>query len=188
MNRRPHASTAGSAIGSCYEHRKSTVSQRIAVQPPSRARAVIPVSVIEQVRLVILVFGREPEGDRFRHWSCSPNDFPEGAFEASPRLFPMSLNSWEMQSNPRRADFSEDASGAAWPAASAASWPSFLAVEATAIRRSWQGLFHGADIAPFADREKSGAHGFIIAASFWRPTDSKRSRSHLQRNRDRPRC
>ena len=52
---------------------------RIPTQPPPGAWVVIPVAVVEQIRLLILVFGGEPEGVRLRHGARGPNDFPEGA-------------------------------------------------------------------------------------------------------------
>ena len=69
----------------------SKVTNRIPAQPPPRARGVIPVSIVKQVAFIVLIFGRKPDGVRLGHRPRSPDDFPERAFEAIPRLRPMSL-------------------------------------------------------------------------------------------------
>ena len=64
----------------------------VPAQPPPCAGVVIPIPVIEQFGLIILVFGGEPERIGLGHWSGSADDFPEGAFKASPWVSPNTLN------------------------------------------------------------------------------------------------
>jgi len=59
-------------------------SDEISTDPPAHTRIVISIPVIEQVRLAILVFGGEPEGIGLGHGAGGTEEFPEGAFEASP--------------------------------------------------------------------------------------------------------
>ena len=54
----------------------------------ARAGVVIPIPVIKQVRLIILVFGGEPEGIGLGHGAGGAEDFTEGAvFVLGGRLF-----------------------------------------------------------------------------------------------------
>ena len=65
----------------------------IPVWPPSGARAVIPIPVVEQVGFVVLVLGREPEGIGFGHWPdfTQPRreriGFVTGAFAVPRRVY-----------------------------------------------------------------------------------------------------
>lgn len=51
----------------------------IPAHPPSRARVVIPVAVVNQVRLIILIFGREPEGVALAQLAGHAHRLTEGA-------------------------------------------------------------------------------------------------------------
>ena len=78
---------------------------RVPADPPSGARVVIPIPVIKQVRLIVLVLGREPEGVGLGHGAGGAEDFPEGAFEASPWVFAKPLNLREMRGKRKRQAF-----------------------------------------------------------------------------------
>jgi hypothetical protein len=71
------------------------------------AGAVLPIAVVEEVRLVILILGGEPEGIDLGHGAGGAEEFPEGAFEASPWISGKALNLREMRIQPRTASFSE---------------------------------------------------------------------------------
>lgn len=49
------------------------------------------MAVVNQIRLIVLEFGRKPEGIGLGHWSGHAQDFSEGAFEASLQVFAMAL-------------------------------------------------------------------------------------------------
>jgi hypothetical protein len=50
------------------------------------ARVVIPISVIEKIRFIILIFGGEPEEIGLGHGAGGAEDFPEGAIFFMPEL------------------------------------------------------------------------------------------------------
>ena len=50
------------------------------VRPRRQAAAQIAVPVVDQVGLVILIFGPEPEGIGLGHGAGLADDLPEGAF------------------------------------------------------------------------------------------------------------
>jgi len=64
----------------------SRLFDRIPAHPSSRAGAVIPIAVVKQIRLVIVELGGEPERIGLRQQAGGAEEFPEGAFEASPRV------------------------------------------------------------------------------------------------------
>ena len=45
-------------------------TDRIPAHPPPHARVVIPIPVIDQIRLIILILGREPERICLGHGAC----------------------------------------------------------------------------------------------------------------------
>src|SRR6266498_4402217 len=53
--------------------------QRVPIWPSSGTRVVVAVSVVKQIRFIVLVFGREPEGIGVGHGPGGANDFSEGA-------------------------------------------------------------------------------------------------------------
>ena len=69
------------------------LANRVPARPSPRARAVVPVSVVEQICFIILVFGRKPKGVRISQIPGPPDDLPEGAFEASLHGFYRGLES-----------------------------------------------------------------------------------------------
>jgi hypothetical protein len=62
----------------------------------------------DNVRLVILILGREPEGIGLGHGAGGAKDFPEGPFEASPRGFKKPLTPKAMRRKTGAAAFSEN--------------------------------------------------------------------------------
>ena len=55
------------------------LSNWVPADPPPRAGVVITAPVVKEIRLVILVFSREPEGVGLGHWPSCPDDLREGA-------------------------------------------------------------------------------------------------------------
>ena len=78
---------------------------RISTQPSSVL--LIPISIIEHLRLIILELGRESERVRRGHWPRRPQDLPEGPFGASPSVFAMAVSASEMRGRSKAIGFSE---------------------------------------------------------------------------------
>jgi len=56
----------------------------VSIGPRPCAGFVVTIAVVKEVRFIVIIFRREPYGIGLGHRSGCPNDFPEGAFDASP--------------------------------------------------------------------------------------------------------
>jgi hypothetical protein len=119
-------------------------------QPSSRGGVQVAPSIINQVRLIILVFGGEPEGVGLGHRTGGAEEFPEGAFEASPRVLAKSAIPSQLQRCSARTHFSEPAVGqnTAEPV-DGGNCPKapFLAARYTRKRQCLPSLTHGCTLA-----------------------------------------
>jgi hypothetical protein len=79
----------------------------ITVWPPPCARIVVAVSVVEISRLVVLIFGREPERIDEAQRPGGAEEFSEGAFGASPRARYKTLAREDMRATVRTGCISE---------------------------------------------------------------------------------
>ena len=107
----PHAAVGVEAANGPVPHKSIEIEAPVFIKwvlaaPPPCARVVISIPVINQVRLIILIFGGEPERICLGHGAGGAEEFPEGAFEASPWVPGKPMNMKGMRRKPITAGIS----------------------------------------------------------------------------------
>jgi hypothetical protein len=102
-----HQCLCGFGFGSVGYEFKPRLTQRVSIWPSPSGWVVVPITVTKQVRLLVLKLGREPEGVGLRHRPGGTEEFPEGAFKASPDVLAKALPLRKLGAKAARAGFSE---------------------------------------------------------------------------------